>query len=160
MKETTLFQPEIECKALAIKKERHQGITSSIMFFMVKTRPDIAFTILVISWFVKNPGYQYNKIVKTILHYLKGSKEQEITYNSQEELLIERYSDFDWADKKNSRKSISDFIYILNKGLVSWCLKKQAIIGLLFTKTEYIALTLVAKETTWLCLLFTKFGLL
>ena len=32
--------------------------------------------------------------------------------------------------------------------------------ALLLTEVEYIALTLAAKEATWLCLLFTKLGLL
>ena len=50
------------------------------MFFMVKTRPNISFANLITSRFVKNLGHQYIKAVKTIFHYLKGLKDQEIIY--------------------------------------------------------------------------------
>ena len=64
------------------------------MFSMVETRPDIAFATLLASRFAKNPGHQHTKAVKTILQYLKGSKDQGIMYGGQEELLVEGYSDF------------------------------------------------------------------
>ncbi len=98
--------------------------------------------------------------MKTILRYLKGSRERGITYGGQEELLVEGYSDSDWAGDKESRKSTSDFIFMLNGGPVSWCSKKQATVALSFAEAEYIALTLAAKEATWLQLLLTKLGLL
>lgn len=49
---------------------------------------------------------------------------------------------------------------MLNGGPVSWCSKRQPNIALTFTEAEYIALTLAAKEATWLRLLLTELGLL
>lgn len=49
---------------------------------------------------------------------------------------------------------------MLNGGPVSWCSKKQATVALSSTEAEYIALTLAAKEATWLRLLLTELGLL
>lgn len=135
-------------------------MTSSIMFSIVETRPDIIFATSIASCFAKNPGYQYIKVVKTILRYFKGSRERGITYGGQEELLVEGYSDSDWASDKESQKSTSSFIFILNREPVSWYFKKQATVALLSIKAEYIALTLAAKEATWLRLLLTKLGLL
>ena len=136
-------------------------MTGSIMFSMVETRPYIAFATSVASRFAKNPGHQHTEAVKTILRYLKGSRERGITYGGQEELLlVEGYSDSDWAGDKESRKSTSGFIFMLNRGPVSWCSKKQATVALSSTEAEYIALTLAAKEATWLRLLLTKLGLL
>ena len=43
---------------------------------------------------------------------------------------------------------------------MSWYSKKQLTVALLSTEAEYIALTLVAKEATWLRLLLTELGLL
>lgn len=75
-------------------------------------------------------------------------------------LTIEAYSDFDWAGDKSSRRSTSGFIFMLNGGPVSWCSKRQATVALSSTEAEYIALTLAAKEATWLRLLLTELGLL
>lgn len=159
MKETALFQPRIEGQASATEREKYQGMTGSIMFSMVETMPDIAFATSVANRFAKNPGHQHTEAVKTILRYLKGSRERGITYGGQEELLVEGYSDSDWAGDKESRKSTSGFIFMLNGGPVSWCSKKQSTVALSSTEAEYIALTLAAKEATWLRLL-TELGLL
>lgn len=43
---------------------------------------------------------------------------------------------------------------------MSWCSKRQATVALSSTEAEYIALTLAAKEATWLRLLLTELGLL
>lgn len=48
---------------------------------------------------------------------------------------------------------------MLNRGLVSWCSTSQATVALSSIEAGYIALTLAAKEATWLRLL-TKLGLL
>ncbi len=49
---------------------------------------------------------------------------------------------------------------MLNGGPVSWCSKKQPTMALSSSEAEYIALTLAAKEVTWLRLLLTELGLL
>ena len=162
MKETTLLQPRAEGdgEATAAEKERYQGMTGSIMFSMVETRPDISFATSVASRFAKNLGHQHTEAVKTILRYLKSSRDRGITYGGQDKLLVEGYSDSDWAGDKDSRKSTSGFIFMLNGEPVSWCSKKQPTVALSSTEAEYIALTLAAKEATWLRLLLKELGLL
>lgn len=49
---------------------------------------------------------------------------------------------------------------MLNGGPVSWCSKQQSTVALSSTEAKYIALTLAAKEATWLRLLLTELGLL
>lgn len=60
---------------------------------MIETRPNIAFAILLVSLFAKNPSYQYIKVVKTIPKYLKGSKYQDIIYKKKKKLKIKGYLD-------------------------------------------------------------------
>lgn len=101
MKEITLLQPRTEGEATAAEKERYQGMTGSIMFSIVETRPDISFATSVASRFAKNPGHQHTEAVKTILRYLKGSRERGITYGGQDKLLVEGYSESDRAGDKD-----------------------------------------------------------
>lgn len=114
MKVISLLKQRTDGEASASGKEWYQGITGSLMFFIVEIRPDIVFAISITSCFVKNLEHQYNKAVKTILRYLKSSKEQGIIYSGQNKLLVEEYSNLDWARDKESRKSTSGFIFILN----------------------------------------------
>ena len=81
-------------------------------------------------------------------------------YGGEKKLCVEGYLDSFWAGDKESRKSTSGFIFMLNGGLVSWCSKRQSMVALLSTKAKYIALTLATKEATWLRLLLTELGLL
>ena len=84
-------------EASQAERERYQGMTGSLMFSMVETRPDIAFATSVVSRFAKNPSRQYTEAVKTILRYLKATKTVGITYGGDEEgdLTIRGYSDSD-----------------------------------------------------------------
>lgn len=74
--------------------------------------------------------------------------------------MVQQYSDFDWAGNKKNRKSTTGFIFILNKGPVSWYSIKQVIVVLSLTEAKYIALTLIAKKVIWLHLLFIKLDFL
>ena len=57
MKEEVLLMPRTEGKASVSKQEKYQAMTGSLMFSIVETRPDIAFSTSVASRFSKNPLY-------------------------------------------------------------------------------------------------------
>lgn len=86
---------------------------------MVETRPDIAFAIAVSARFAKNPSHAHTEAVKTMLRYMKESINRGITYGGEEKLLMEGYSDSDGGGDRESRKSTSGFIFMLNGGPVS-----------------------------------------
>ena len=148
-----------EGTATEAEREKYQGMTGSLVFSMVETRPDIAFATSVTSRYAKNSSHLHIEAVKTELKYLKGSKDQGIVYG-EGTIDIEGYSDSDWAGDKESRKSTSGYIFMLNGGPVSWCSKRQATVALSSTEAEYIAFTLATKEATWLRLLLTELSLL
>ncbi len=162
MKENAILQTRTKDQASKAERERYQGMIGSIMFSMVETRPDVAFATSVASWFAENPDHQHMEVVKTILRYLKGTRARGITYGGlyQEDLLVKSYSDSGWESDKESRKSTSGFIFMLNGGPVSWCSKRQPTVTLSSTEAEYITLTLAAKKATWLMRLLTELGLL
>ena len=114
-------------------------MTKFIMFFIVETRPDIAFAILVASCFAKNFTHQNTKAVKTFLHYLKGLRNRGIIYRGLSELKVEEYFDSNWAENKESQKSTSGFIFMLNGDPISWYLKTQLMVAFSSIETKYIA---------------------
>ena len=138
---------------------KYQEMVGSIMFVMIETRPDIAFATSMVSRFAKNPSKAHFEAVKRIIRYLNTTKDRGITFGKGD-LIIIGYSDSDWAGDRDSRKSTSGFVFMLNNGPVSWCSKKQATVALSSTEAEYIALTLTAREATWLRLLMTELHLL
>lgn len=88
MKEAAPLVQRTEGEASNSEIERYQGMIESLMFSMVETRPDIAFAVSVVSRFSKNLSHQHTEAVKTILRYLKESRDRGITYGGKENLLI------------------------------------------------------------------------
>ena len=84
------------------------------------------------------------------MQYLKATKTLDIMYNKEEgsNLIIKSYFNSNWASDNITKKSTSDFIFMLNRGPVSGCSKKPVMVALLLTEAEYVVLTLVAKEAT------------
>jgi hypothetical protein len=59
------------------------------------------------------------------------------------------------------RRAVSGYAFLLNGGAVSWACKKQEIVSLSTTESEYIAATHAAKEGLWLRSLLSQiFGTL
>lgn len=119
MKETQPLTPRTDGEAFSSEKENYQGMTGSLMFSMVETRPDIMFSTSVESRFAKNPSRQHTEAVKTFFRYLKGSRDRGIMYGGQDTLFIEGYPDSDWAGDKERRKSTSGYNFMLNGGPIS-----------------------------------------
>lgn len=65
MKKATL-EPNLS-EAIQAKKEKYQIITRFLIFSIVKTRPNIIFSIVVATCFTKNLSYIYIKVFKIIL---------------------------------------------------------------------------------------------
>ena len=72
-----------------------------------------------------------------------------LTFGGKKQSLLEGYSDLDWASQRHCH-SISRFMFHCDQGMISWSLKKQAIIALSSTEAEYIMQTHAAKEAMWL----------
>lgn len=95
-------------------------MTRSLMFFIVETRLDNTFSIIVVACFTKNPSYAYRKAIKTIFRYSRRLMDCNITYsNDGKNLSIENYLASDWAGDKESQSLMSGFIFILNGSSIS-----------------------------------------
>ena len=65
--------------------------------------------------------------------------------------LLQGYTDTDRSMSKDW-KAISGYAFLIDCGTMSWALKKQEIVLLLATESEYIAAMHTMKEALWLCL--------
>jgi hypothetical protein len=135
----------------------HEAV-GSLMYASLGTRPDITFAVQTVSRFSSKPGIAHWEAVKRIFRYLKGTRDLWLTYgNTVKEL--EGYADAD-GSMAEDRKAISGYAFLVNGGAVSWSTKRQEIISLSTTESEYVAAVHAAKEALWLrSLIFTLFGI-
>ena len=118
------------------------------MYTTITTQPDIAFTMQTVSSFSTNPGPAHWDAIKKIYRYLRGTRELWLTY-SREKMDLKGYGDAD-GNMAEDRHAISGYAFLINGGAVSWSAKRQEIISLSTTESEYVAATHAAKEALWL----------
>ncbi|GAC1660287.1 MAG: hypothetical protein PVS3B3_30240 [Ktedonobacteraceae bacterium] len=144
-------------KDAGIDNISYRQIIGSLMFLMIGTRPDIAAAVSIVSQFAANPSTTHLQAVKRILRYLKGSKGYKLHLGGREIKLI-GYSDANWGNDINTRKSTSGYVFYLGEGVICWSSKRQATVALSSTEAEYMALTHATKEAIWLRTLLEELG--
>ena len=119
------------------------------MYAAMATRPDIAFAVSILSRFSGNPGVEHWTAVKRVFRYLKGTQALALTYGPKGDVDLKGYGDAD-GSMQEDRHAISGNAFMLYGGAVSWFSKKQEIVSLSTTESEYIAAAHTAKEALWL----------
>merc|ERR1712179_641314 len=123
------------------------------------TRPDLAFTVTLLSTFMQKPTKRHLKLARSVLQYLNGTKHYDLKFvRTAEGLKLVGYSDSDWASDVDSQ-SISGHVFSLNppSGLVSWRSGKQSLVAGSSCEAEYIALYHAGSEAVYLRQLLAEF---
>ena len=87
------------------------------MYAMLCTRPDICLAVGIVSHFQSHPGPEHWIAVKHVLKYLRRTRNLMLTYSGTD-LTMMGYTDYDFQVDKDSRKSTSGSVFILNGGSV------------------------------------------
>ena len=133
-----------------LERERMNSIpyasaVGSIMYSMICTRPDVAFALGAVSRYQSNYGEEHWKAVKTILKYLRRTKDIVLICRS-DELKIEEFTDSSFQSDVDDSKSVSGYVFKINGCAVSWRSSKQATVADSTMEAEYIAANDAAKE--------------
>ncbi|KAK8933991.1 hypothetical protein KSP39_PZI015423 [Platanthera zijinensis] len=76
----------------AIRQSDYAKLISSLMYAMVCTRPDIAFTVGMLSRFTSNPSQDHWDALDRLIRYLKHTQKYALCYHGHP-LVLEGYSD-------------------------------------------------------------------
>ena len=131
-----------------MRDKPYREVVSSAQYASCGTRLDITYIINTLSRYLENPGPAHWTTVKHCFGYLAGMADWKLTYGKVEKDL-EGYADAD-RSMHEDRKAVSSYTFMIDRGAVSWCTKKQEIISLSTTEAKYIAATHAAKEALWL----------
>ncbi|KAA0025897.1 gag/pol protein [Cucumis melo var. makuwa] len=132
-----------------MRKIPYASTVGSLMYAMLCTRPDICFSVGMVSRYQSNPGHDHWTTVKNILKYLRRTKDYMLVYGTKD-LILTRYIDSDFQMDKDARKSTSGSVFTLNGEAVVWRSRKQSFIADSIMEAEYVAACEAAKEAVWL----------
>ena len=156
---TKQMMPSSEEEIIQMKKVPYQSLIGTLMYLSVSTRPDISYTISVLSQFNINPGKAHWAAAKRVLRYLRNTLNHGLKFKKTNSDLV-GYVDADWAGDIDDRVSHTGYVFKLADAAVTWEARKQKTIALSSTEAEYMALGEAAKETVYLRNLLKEIGFL
>ena len=124
-------------------------IVGSLMY-LTTTRPDIMYSVSLISRYRSKPIELHLQAAKRILRYLNGTTSYGIFYKKGGAEDLFAFTDSDYAGDEEDSKSTSGYVFFLSSGAVSWMSKKQPIVTLSTTEAEFVAAAACACQAVWM----------
>lgn len=147
-----------EASATDAFRRQYQSLIGSLLYAMLGTRPDISFAVARLSKYNANPSLQHWKYANYVLRYLQGTKGYRIQYDGTTGAGLIGYSDSDWSEDKDDRRSTSGFIFLMAGGIISWVSRQQPTISHSSTEAEYKAASDSCRQLAWLRIFGEELG--
>lgn len=136
-------------KGIPVETGRYQRLVGKLIY-LSHARPDIAFSVSLVSQFMHTLYEEHLEAVYRILRYLKGTPGKGLFFKKNEQRSIETYTDVDWAGSITDRRSISGYCTFVWGNLVTWRSKKQSVVAKSNAEAEFRAMAQRICELLWL----------
>ena len=83
-----------------------------------------------------------------------------LVYGGEKELVVNGYVDASFDTEPDDSKSQTGYVFLLNRGAVSWCSSKQSVLAGSTCEAEYIAASEAANEAVWVKEFITDLGVI
>lgn len=144
------FKLSKKSEAPLVDATEYRSIVDSL-WYLVNTRPDLAYSVGIVSRYMEAPTTEHYAAVKQILRYIKGTTNFGCMYRKKEGVAkLHGYSDSDMAGDVDDRKSTSGVAYFLGNSMITWLSQKQKVAALSSCEAEYIAAATTACQGVWL----------
>uniref|UniRef100_A0AAG5DSQ9 Integrase catalytic domain-containing protein n=1 Tax=Anopheles atroparvus TaxID=41427 RepID=A0AAG5DSQ9_ANOAO len=134
-------------------KTKYRSLIGALLYLAINARPDLSLSVGLLGRKVENPNESDWAAAKSVLRYLKATKDYKLQYNRGSEWKLQGYTDADWAGDKESRKSSSGYVFFYGGGPVCWASKVQQVWHFAASReemeAEYCALNEACQEITW-----------
>lgn len=127
----------------------YRALVGSLIYLTI-TRPDISFSVGLVSRYMQEPRKPQLETAKRILKYVNSTYDMGLLYKKGADFSLLGFTDADLGGDLDDRRSTSGYVFSCGSACVSWCSKKQDSVSLSTTEAEYKASTLAAQECTWL----------
>ncbi|GJW92234.1 ribonuclease H-like domain, reverse transcriptase, RNA-dependent DNA polymerase [Tanacetum coccineum] len=124
--------------------------------YLLHTRPDLSYSVGLLSRFMQEPREQHMKAIRQVLRYVKGTKDYGITYKHNGGNKIHGFSDSSYGVNTQEGKGTTGIIFYYGESPISWNTQKQATVALSSCESEFIAATAAATQALWLKRLLSK----
>ncbi|PNF28358.1 hypothetical protein B7P43_G17909 [Cryptotermes secundus] len=135
----------------------YRQAVGALMYLMIGSRPDLAYSVGVLSRCLENPSNEDVIKLKRVLRYIKGTLSYGIVYNSNvNSNSLECYSDADLGGCEKTARSTSGAVVLFAGGTISWKSRRQCSVAISSTEAELVAASEATREVLWLSRLFKE----
>ncbi len=147
--DTTILDPVI-----------YRSGVGSLLYCAKCTRPDVANTIRSLSRHMDSAEVSHMHEMYRAIQYLLNTKNLGVTYDKNQNLILEAFVDSDYANNDNCRRSTTGYVVMLAGGAIQWKSQLQSTVSLSSSEAEYKALSACAAEVTYLKQLLKELGIM
>ena len=123
----------------------YKQAVGGLLWISMMTRPDIASAVRAVPRHAHNPVAQHWKAVRKIIAYLKATKDLGVVFRRGGDLKLSLFTDADYADKCNNRRSVSGVAVMLGNTAMSASSTTQHCMTPFTSEAEYVAMAHGAK---------------
>jgi len=139
----TSYKPEpFDGTATAALQSQYQLVIGSLLYLMLGTHPDLAFTVTQMAKFAHNPSEEHLLKTRHILCYLAGMCKYALVYDGRSDTGLYAYCDSSYGDDRSDadhrHQSMQGYYFSLANASVKWHSKTQTLISTSSTMAEYI----------------------
>jgi hypothetical protein len=128
----------------------HYRSLVGVLQYLTLTRPDISFSVNKVCQYLHVPTTVHLTTVKRILRFLQHTLDFGLHIRQSSSRLVSAFSDANWVQCTEDRKSTGGFTVFLGPNLISLSAKKQKIVSWSSTEAEYKAMADATAEIMWL----------
>ncbi|KAD4888928.1 hypothetical protein E3N88_21001 [Mikania micrantha] len=128
------------------------------LLYLQATRPDIAYSVNILSQFVSDPRRNHMDAANKVLRYLKTTPGQGILLPKEGGTDLVSYCDSDWLGCPSTCRSRTGYLLLFGGAPISWKSKKQSVVSRSSAEAEYRAMATTITEILWVRWLLTELG--
>jgi Reverse transcriptase (RNA-dependent DNA polymerase) len=141
-----------------LTKIPYRSLVGCLIYLAVGTRPDISYAVQQLSQFLDNYSNTHWTAAVRVVRYLKGTRDLELTLGGANPIKIMGFTDSDWANCPDTRRSVGGYLFTLGSGPISWQSRRQRTVATSSCEAEYTAAFEASKEAIWLRTLLSSIG--
>ncbi|KAK9076083.1 hypothetical protein SSX86_004416 [Deinandra increscens subsp. villosa] len=139
----------------AVDSTYYRKLVGSLRY-LLHTRPDLGYSVGLVSRFMESPKQSHLAAVKHILRYVKGSTNIGLKYEAEGDGKIVGYSDSSFGCDVEDRRGTTGTIFYYSGNVITWTSQKQHTVALSSCHAEYMAATEAACQALWLRNIFSE----
>ncbi|KAG9221992.1 hypothetical protein CCMSSC00406_0009200 [Pleurotus cornucopiae] len=143
--------PSTQAQREFMKDKPYDVIVGGLQFAVGATRPDMAYSVNVLSRYSRDPGPSHWKALMHVLGYVKGTLDMGITYrkDTKDGMTPVTYVDTDLGMDLDTGRSTMGIITKMAGTPTFWMSKRQDAVALSTVEAEYISLSRGSQQAIW-----------